>query len=117
VHAGYGDSCHPIFETLNILPLYSQYIFPLSTFVVKNIDAFKSNSALHSINTKQGLDLHPPTINLTEAQKAAYYCGIKIFSNLSQNFKHLSQDSNKMILALKKFLLSGSVYSYNEYFE
>jgi len=69
VYAGRRDSCNPLFKKLNILPLYSQYIFPLSAFVVTNMDAFKSNSAIHSINTKQGFDLHPLTTNLTKAQK------------------------------------------------
>jgi hypothetical protein len=63
------DSCLPQFKKLNILPLYSQYIFSLSTFVVKNTDALKSNSVVHSINTKQGPDVHLPVTNLTKAQK------------------------------------------------
>jgi len=54
MNAGYTDPCLLLFKKLNILPLYSQYIFSLSTFVVKNTDAFKSNSAIHSINTRQG---------------------------------------------------------------
>jgi hypothetical protein len=41
-----------LFEKQNIIPLHSQYIFPLSTFAGKNKDAFKCNSAIHSINTK-----------------------------------------------------------------
>jgi len=52
MNAGYKDSGHPLFMKLNILPLYSQYIFSLSTFVVKNTDASKSNSEIHSINTR-----------------------------------------------------------------
>jgi hypothetical protein len=34
MNAGYKDSGHPLFMKLNILPLYSQYKFSLSTFVV-----------------------------------------------------------------------------------
>jgi len=64
---GYTDSCHPLFEKFNILSLYSQYIFSLSTFVVKRTDAFKLNSAIHSINTRQGFELQPPATNLTKA--------------------------------------------------
>jgi hypothetical protein len=95
---------HPLF---NILPLHPQYIFLLSTFVVKNIVASKANSAIHSINTEQGFDLHPPTPNLTKAQKAVYYCRIKIFSNLPLNIKHLSNVTNKFKSALIKFLLAS----------
>jgi len=45
-----------LFKKLNILPLYSQYVFSLSTFAVKNTDAFKSNLAIHIINTRQDFD-------------------------------------------------------------
>jgi len=41
---------------------------------------------------------------------------MKIFSNIPLNIRHLSHGSNKMKLALKKFLLAGSAQSCNEYF-
>jgi hypothetical protein len=66
------DSCLPLFRQLNILPLYSQYILSVLIFVVKNLDIFKFNSAIHSINTRQGSDLHLPTNNLAKVQKAVY---------------------------------------------
>jgi len=37
-------SCRELFKKLNILPLYSQYIFSLLLFVVKNINMFTLNS-------------------------------------------------------------------------
>ena len=54
---------------------------------------------------------------MTQAQKAVYYSGIKIFNNLPLNIKHLSQDTYKFKLALKKFLQAGSFYSCKEYFK
>ena len=78
MNAGYTDSFHPLLKKLNIPPLYSQHIFSLSTFVVTNINAFKWKSATHSINTRQGYDLHRPKTNLTKAQKGVCYSGIKI---------------------------------------
>ena len=45
MNAGYRDSYSPLFQKLHILPFYSQYTLSSSTFVVKNIDAFTSNSA------------------------------------------------------------------------
>ena len=112
-----SDSCHPLFKKLNILLLYSQYIFSLSTFVVKNKDAFKSNFAIHSINTRHGFDLHPPTTNLTKAQKGVNYSGIIFFYNLPLNIRKLLHYTNHFKLALNKFFLAGSFYSCNEYFE
>jgi hypothetical protein len=67
--------------------------------------------------TRQGLDLHPPTYKLTKVQKGMSYSGIRIFNNLLQDIKNLLNDVNKFKLALKKFLLVGSFYSLDEYFE
>ena len=85
------DSCRPLFRQLNILPLYSQYILSVSIFVVKNLDILKFNSAIHSINTRKGSDLHLPTNNLAKVQKGVYYSGIRIFNNLPQDIKNLSK--------------------------
>ena len=46
-------SCRELFKKLNILPLQSQYILSLVLFVVKNINEFKHNFDVHSINTWQ----------------------------------------------------------------
>ena len=89
MNAGCRDSCCPLFGKLIILPLYSQNTLSLSIFVAKNINSFTSNSAIHSMNTRQGFDLHPPTTNLTKALKE-----IKIFVNLPVNIKQLSRDTN-----------------------
>jgi hypothetical protein len=73
MNAGYmpTESYCTLFEKSNVLPLYSQYIFSLSTFVVKNTDILKSIPAIHSINTRQGSDLHPLITNLTKAHKSS----------------------------------------------
>jgi hypothetical protein len=46
--AGNRDSCRLLFRTLNILPLSSQYIFSVSTFVAKNVDMFITNADIHT---------------------------------------------------------------------
>jgi hypothetical protein len=111
------DSCHPLFRQLNILPLYSQYIFSLSMFVVKNLDILKFNSAICSINTGQGSDLHFPSNKLAIVQKGVYYSGIRIFNDLPHDIRNLFNDITKFKQALKKFLLAGSFYSLKEYYE
>ena len=86
-------------------------MFSLLTFLVTNVDAFKLNSPIHSTNTRQSFDLHPPTTNLTKAQKVVL---IKTYNNLPLSIKQLSHDTDKFKVALKKFLLAGSFYSCNE---
>ena len=45
--------------------------------------------------------------------KAVYYYGIKIFNNLPLKIQQLYHEKNKFKLALKKFLLAGTIYSCN----
>jgi hypothetical protein len=61
---GNRDSCRNSFMELNILSFISQCIFSLLIFVVKNRDQFLINSEIHSINTRQGSNLHLPLANL-----------------------------------------------------
>jgi hypothetical protein len=37
------DSCRELFKKMEILPLYSQYIFSLLTYVIKNKHLFSTN--------------------------------------------------------------------------
>jgi hypothetical protein len=73
------DSCRELFQRLEILPLYSQYIFSLSIFVIKNKHLYNTNNQIHSVHTRFKTDLHPPIANLTKFQEEVYYSGIKIF--------------------------------------
>ena len=67
------DSCRGLFKKLEILPLYSQNVFSISIFVIKNKHLFYTNNQIHSIHTRSKTNLHPPTANLTKFQKAVYY--------------------------------------------
>jgi hypothetical protein len=60
------------------------------------MDIFIPNSDIHSVHTRQGLDLHYPTYKLAKVQKRVFYTGIKIFNNLPHNIKILSNDINKL---------------------
>jgi hypothetical protein len=86
-------------------------------FAVKNIQEFISNSEVQSINTRHRSDLYPPSIQLTKHKKGVYYCGIKIFNLLPQNIRNLSWNVKKFKLDLKRFLLMGSFYTFDEYFD
>jgi hypothetical protein len=77
------DSCHPLFRLLNILLFYSQYIFSMSMFVVKNMDMFTFNSYILNIHTRYSSDRHHPTYKLAEVQKGVFYSEIMIFNNLT----------------------------------
>jgi len=110
------DSCRELFKKLEILPLYYQYIFLLSIFVIKNKHLFYTNNQVHSVHTRFKTNLHPPISNLTKFQKGVYYSGIKIFNNLPHNIKDLANEIIQFWNALKRFLRINSFYNSEEYF-
>jgi hypothetical protein len=109
-------SCRELLKKLYILPLQSQYIFSLLTFVVKNRGFFKMNSDVHNFNTRYNHNLHIPTANLTLFQNRVWYSGIKIYNHLPATLKQRSYDIFKFKTALKRFLLTNSFYTLEEYY-
>jgi hypothetical protein len=57
---GSRESCRNLFKDVNILPLISQYILSLLTFVSNNRDQYFTNSELHNINTRYTSNLNLP---------------------------------------------------------
>jgi hypothetical protein len=85
--------------------------------MANNREQFKSNSQIHTINTKHNNNnLHYPTCNLTAFQKGTYYLGIKVFNSLPPSIKNTVIDMKQFKFALKRFLLLNSFYSLEEYF-
>jgi len=111
------SSCRQLFKKLRILPLQSQYILSLISFVVQNKDQFTNNLEIHNINTRYNMNLHPPLLNLTLSQKEAHYSGIRLFNHLPGHIKQLAGDINLFKLALKNLLRSHSFYSIQEYLQ
>jgi hypothetical protein len=110
------DSCRDLFKRLSILPLYSQYIFSISMFVLKNKYLFTTNNQVHNLHTRSKTNLHPPIAHLTKFQKGAYYSGIKIFNNLPSEIKDLANEPTRFRNTLKRFLLINSFYNSEEFF-
>jgi hypothetical protein len=46
------DPCTELFKKLEILSLYSQYIFSISIFVIKSKHLFHTNNQIHSIHNQ-----------------------------------------------------------------
>ena len=78
---------------------------------------FKSNSVVHTINTRNSSDLYLPSVHLSKVQKGVYYSGIKVFNCLPSRIISLSGDVREFKSALKRYLLEGSFYTIQEYFD
>jgi hypothetical protein len=62
-------------------------------------------------------DLYLPSAHLSKVQNGVYYSGIKVFDCLPPRIKSLSSDVRKFKPALKRFLLQGSFYTVQEFFD
>ena len=86
------DSYRELFKTMEILPLYSQYIFSLIMYVVNKKHLFTKNLEVHNHNIRPGNNFHLPITNLTKYQKGVYYSGIKIFNYLPAHIKNAANE-------------------------
>jgi hypothetical protein len=108
-------SCRNVSMSLEILPLQCEYIFTLMNCVVNNQEHFQTNSAIHSVNTRNRDHLHRPDANLSCFQKCAYCAGIKIFNNLPSNLRSLINKKAQFKVPLKKYLNTRSFYNVKEF--
>jgi hypothetical protein len=111
------DSCRQAFRDWGILPLQSQYIFPLLIFVAKNRGSFQTSLQIHGLNTRRNFNFYCPQTNLTVHQRGPYCFGIKLFNCLPLKIKELSHDFKSFRTALNTFIHSKSFYTLEEYFD
>jgi hypothetical protein len=109
--------CRSLFKKLGILPLPCGYIFSLMNSIVNNLELFQTNSAIHSVNTRNKNHLHRPVANFSCFQKGAYYADIKIFNSLPPSLKTISDKKEKFKVALKRYLNTHTFYSVEEFLQ
>jgi hypothetical protein len=73
---GSRESCRNLFKELSSLPLMSQYILSLPTFVSNHREQYFTNPETHYINTRHTSNVHLPRAHLNIYQKGIYYSGI-----------------------------------------
>jgi hypothetical protein len=84
-------------------------------FVVKNPNNFPTNSTLQCINTRYKIQLRKPTVHLSCIQKGVTYSAIGIYNSLSSDVSRLKNDKSKFKLALRRYLITHTVYSIEEF--
>jgi hypothetical protein len=111
------DSCRGIFKNMEIMTLYSQYIYSLLLYTINNKYLFNTINEIHKYKTRSHNNLHLPVVTLTKFNKGVYISGIKISNHLPQSIKSLANDEKSFKSALKRFLYHNSFYSMNEYYQ
>jgi hypothetical protein len=67
------------------------------------------------MNTRQKYNYHLPSSNLSLYQKGVYFTSIKVFNDLPQSIKNLSNDTKQFKSELKNYIHAHSFYSIDEY--
>jgi hypothetical protein len=114
VNSSSRTSCHDLFKEVQILTVYSQYIYSLLMCVIKIRYLFKSSFDVHSLSTRYNSDLHLPTANLTIFPKGVFYSELKctiVSHSLSESY-HMMLDGSDW---LWKEFSSKHLYSLEEY--
>ena len=68
------------FKNMEIMMLYSQYIYSLIIFTIENKYVFTPNNEIYKYSTRNNLNLHLPTINLSKFYKGPYILGTRAFN-------------------------------------
>jgi len=74
------------------------------------------NSDIHSFKTRCNHDLHIAVANLAVFQIGVRYSGIKVYNHLPLTLKQLSHDIPKFKADLKRFFLTQSFCTLEEYY-
>ena len=82
------NSRRKMFFNLETLPLHSHYILSLLLFMIRNKNQFLVNSEIYHIHTRQHVNLHRPSVNVTKYQKGVYCLGVKVCNMLPSYIKN-----------------------------
>ena len=58
------DFCSEVFKSMEIMPLYSQYMYSLVLYTINNKHLFDTNNEIHKYKTRNNNNLHCPIANL-----------------------------------------------------
>jgi exonuclease III len=111
------DSSREIFKQNQIFTLYSQYIYSLLLFTIKNQHLFTVNKSIYEYSTRNNNNLHPSLTNLTKVKNGPYAMCIKVYNHLPYYIKETIHNPTQFRNRLKSFLHSHSFYSLKEFYE
>jgi hypothetical protein len=69
------DSCREAFKNMEIMTIYSQYIYSLVLYTVNNKHLFDAINEIHNYETRNNNNLHLPLSNSSKLNKEAYISG------------------------------------------
>ena len=109
------DSCRPLFQKLNIMTVFSLYIYEICGYIYMNKNKYCTNNSLHNFNTRNKDNFHTTSYRLDINSNSTDCLGLKIYNKLPKNIKE-SKTVNEFRKKIKLYLHQFTLYSLNEYF-
>jgi hypothetical protein len=96
--------CKPLFQGLELLNLFSQYILSLMRFLSQNLQLYIYNSTISGFNTENKLQSHTPSSTHAVYWRGGYYRSIK-------NFKILPDYNAELVLRQILYIIFEEVFN------
>ena len=103
-------SARPLFERLELLPVFSIYLLEACKFVRKHSHYFRTASVVHSYETRRRNNVYVDTLSL----HSPYSCMMRLYNSLPGNVK-AEKNYLKFVKILRKFVYARRFYSMDEY--
>ena len=103
-------SARPLFERLELLPVFSIYLLEACKFVRKHSHYFRTASVVHSYETRHRNNVYVDTLSL----HSPYSCMMRLYNSLPGNVK-AEKNYLKFVKILRKFVYARRFYSMDEY--
>lgn len=111
--ADFLDSCKPLFQRHNILPLPCLYVLEICLFVNRHVKLFELRSAVVERSCRRKQKLCVPKQRIQLYSNNAYCMAIHIYNKLPDEYKELSY--NRLKSKLFKLLIDKCYYSVQEF--
>lgn len=112
---GPGHPCRQLFVNLNIMTVYSTYIFRLALFMFKHRRGVTRVNDNHSYSTRHGNEMRLERHSLALYERGSYYMGKKICNKLP-SFITGSATTQQFRRRLSLFLVRSPFYNMSEFF-
>lgn len=110
---GYRDDVRPFFKQFKILTLPSQYIYESLLYIHQNQHRYQTAEHIHQYDTRYRGDFRPDFLRLGASWSATLHYAPVFFNKLPNEIREKSFEIFRTIL--KKYLLSKSFYSHDEF--
>jgi Reverse transcriptase (RNA-dependent DNA polymerase) len=108
-------SCRPLFERLDILPVFSIYLLECCKFARRYPHFFQRTTDVHSHDTRNKPELYVSPYSLQISRMSPAVCIPKFYNALPEEIRAV-QGFDKFVRHLKKFVYKNKFYSAEEFF-